>query len=204
MGDDHVAGQLAAVLFAHGLHRRAHLLGGEPRAQLVDQRARDAHGGVGGLLRAPDAGELELVLDPAAALELVVVDRQLDAVRAQVVGDEQRELRRDGRLGDAQRVRGAQADLGVQVHVVETRGDQVVLAERGRIDDLDAVRGDLRGVEHGDRRGAAAVVLQVQERITDPGGDLVEERRRVLRRSVDQDGDAITSRRASTVGTWRT
>jgi len=66
------------------------------------------------------------------------------------------------------------------------------------------VRGDLRGVEHGDRRGAAAVVLQIQERVADAGGDLVEERRGDLGRSVDQDGDAITSRRASTVGTWRT
>ena len=58
---------------------------------------------------------------------------------------------------------------------------------------------DLGRVEHGDRRGAAAVVLQVQERVADAGGHLVEQRRGDLRRSVDQDGDGITSSRASTV-----
>ena len=115
------------------------VLAGEAGAQLADQRARDAHRRVGGLLRAPDAFELELVLDAAAAHELVVVDGHLDAVRAQVIGDEERELRRDGRLGDAQRLHGPQADLGLELHVVDARGDQVVLAERGGIDDLDAV-----------------------------------------------------------------
>ena len=37
-----------------------------------------------------------------------------------------------------------------------------------------------------------------------PDRDLVEERRGELGRAVDQDGDGITSSRASTVGTWRT
>ena len=51
---------------------------------------------------------------------------------------------------------------------------------------------------------AAPVVLQVQERVADPGWDLVEQRGRDLGRPVDQDGDGITSNRASTSGTWRT
>jgi hypothetical protein len=82
--------------------------------------------------------------------------------------------------------------------------DQIVLTELDRVDDLDPVRGDLRRVEDRDGRGPAAFVLEVQERIPDAFGDLVEERRGELGRSVDQDGDAITSSRASTVGTWRT
>ena len=96
-----------------GLHRGAHLLAGQAGAQLADQRARDAHRRVGGLLRAPDAFELGLVLDAAAAHELVVVDGQLDAVRAQVVGDEERELGRDGRLADARAPHARRRDLGL-------------------------------------------------------------------------------------------
>jgi hypothetical protein len=60
------------------------------------------------------------------------------------------------------------------------------------------------GVEHGDRRGAAPVVLEVEERVADAGWDLVEQRGRDLGGAVDQDGDGITSRRVSTSGTWRT
>ena len=83
------------------------------------------------------------------------------------------------------------------------RVDQLVAAERRGIDDLDAVRGHLGGVEHRHGRHAAAVALQVQERVADPRGDLVEERRGNLRRALDQDGDGITSSRASTSGTKR-
>ena len=137
--------------------------------------------------------------------ELVVVDGQLDAVRAQVVGDEQRELRRDGRLGDAQR---AARRAGRSRPRACTRSRPAAIRSSwpsvaGSMTSTPCAD-DLGGVQHGDRRRAAAVVLQVQERVADAGGDLVEERRGVLGRSVDQDGDGITSRRASTVGTWRT
>ena len=137
--------------------------------------------------------------------ELVVVDGQLQAVRAHVVGDEQRELRRHRgrrrspararRAGPARRRCRAPLLLG---RVSSSR------PERARVDHLDAVRRDVDRVEHRDRGDPAAVVLQVEERVADPGRDLVEQRRRGLGRRVDQDGDGITSKRASTSGTWRT
>ena len=144
-------------------------------------------------------------LQPAPADELVVVDRQLEAVRAHVVGEEQRELRAGPTAAVMPSSRAARSASSASMYEpVVLGGDQLVAAERRRIDDLDAVRGDVDGVEHRDRGDAAAVVLQVEERVADPGRDLVEERRRRLGRRVDQDGDGITSSRASTSGTWRT
>ena len=55
-------------LVADGLHRRAHVLAGEPGPQLVDQLGAERHRRVGGLLRAPDAVELRRRLHaPACA-----------------------------------------------------------------------------------------------------------------------------------------
>jgi hypothetical protein len=155
-------------------------------------------------LRVADAVQLRPRLDPAAVDELLLVDRQLDPIRPQVVGDEERELGWDGRGADAELPRGAQGDLGLDLEPAQALLDQLVVAERGRVEDLDAVLFDLERVEDRDRGRAAAVVLQVEERVADPGGDLVEEGRRDVGRPEDQDGDGITSRRASTSGTWRT
>ena len=53
----------------------------------AEEVARGVHARLGGALRAADAGELALVLDAAAAVEELALRSQLDAVRAQVLGE---------------------------------------------------------------------------------------------------------------------
>ena len=73
--------------------------------------ARGRHGLLGAALGAPDAGELGLVLRPAAVDEERRVGRQLDAVGAQVVGDLDREVRRHRGARHAGLAAGPQGDL---------------------------------------------------------------------------------------------
>jgi hypothetical protein len=115
-----------------------------------------------------------------------------------VVGHAERELDRHVGRRDAELAARAQAGLGLELGGGEPLADELVAAERGGVDDLDAERAHLVGVEHADGRRAPPVHLQVQERVDDRLGDDVEEVGGVLRRSVDQDGHmasnlAITS-----------
>ena len=66
----------------------------------------------------------------------------------------------------------------------------------------------LVGVEHAHRRGAAAAVLEVEERVDDPGRDRVEEVGGAFGGSVDEDRLAQATAGSppvvrSTSGTWR-
>ena len=81
--------------------------------------AGDAHRRVRGLLGAPDAVELVRGLHAPALDELVVVDLDLDARRAEVVREEQREVGRDDGALDVQLARGAQAHLGLDREPVQ-------------------------------------------------------------------------------------
>ena len=88
-----VVGQLGVVLLADVLHALAHLLAREPGRELAQQRRGGAHRGVGGDLGAADAGELGVGLAPPPQVEGLVVDAQLDARAAQLVGPGEREVR---------------------------------------------------------------------------------------------------------------
>ena len=93
--------------------------------------------------------------------------------------------------------------LEVDLVARDPAGEQLVGPELEGVEDLDAEGADLVGVEHAHRGGAAAVRLDIEERVDDAGRDLVEEVRRLLGGAVDQNRVAheITSRRSSTTGT---
>ncbi len=109
-----------------------------PGAQLVDQRAGDAHRGVRGLLRAPDALELGAGLHAPALDELVLVDLDLDPGGAEVVREEDREVGRDDGAVSMSSLRAARRHTSASIASrLPALGDQVVLAERLRVDRLD-------------------------------------------------------------------
>ena len=158
--DDHVVGQLAAVLLGHRLHRRAHLLGGEPVPQLVDQRrARRPSPRRRPSARAGCPSSSDADLTRRRRGELVVVDRQLDAVGAQVVGDEERELRRHRGLRDAELLgrRAARSRPRAAAGRGPRRSGRRCRASPGSMISMPCSR-HLRGVQHarrsprGDRR----------------------------------------------------
>ena len=126
-------------------------------------------------------------------------------VGAQVVGDEEREVGRDRGLHRCRSARAARRESSASIASRgEPRGDQVVAAQRGRVDDLDPVRGDLvarRASTPSPRAGRRSPGRGTGRRC--PAAPRGRASRESLGRAVDQDGDGITSSRASTVGTWR-
>ena len=89
---------------------------------------------------------------------------------AQVVGDGDRELGRHERRARCPSC-AARAQRELELDVVGGSGpasSSSSRAERVRVEHLDAERAHLVGVEHADRRGAAAAVLEVEERVDDP------------------------------------
>ena len=107
------------------------------RDRMPQQVARGVHPRLGGPLRAPDAGQLGVRLHPPAIVEEVAVDRQLDAVGAQPVGEPERErLRHDG-ARHAEALDRARRDLIAELLVGEARCDQLV---RRRTPRMDAAR----------------------------------------------------------------
>ena len=205
--DDHVARQVAAVLVAGVRHRRADLLRREARAQLADQLRGDGHRGVGGLLRAPDAGQLRLGLRAPAQHERLGVDVERHAAGAQVVGDAERERGRHDRALQPELAARAQRDLELDLVPASRRSaSSCVGAQLGGVDHVDPQRAHLVGVEHADGRDPPPARLRVEERVDDPDRDRVEQVGRRVGRAVDQQVTSlvgISSRRASTSGTWR-
>jgi carboxypeptidase Taq len=106
VGDDHLLGE-RPMREEHGLDALLHELARQRLA--VDRQdavravgaakeiARDPDTCLGSLLRTPDPCELVLVLPPAAVVEELLVDRQLDARFSQRVTDPEREVPRDRR-----------------------------------------------------------------------------------------------------------
>ena len=84
---------------------------GQPGAKLPDELRRDGHGGVGGLLGAPDPGDLRGRLGPPAGDEQLRVDEQLDAVGAQVVGHRDGEVGRHDARGRCRAARHARSAI---------------------------------------------------------------------------------------------
>ena len=71
------------------------------------------------------------------------VDEQLDPARPQVVGEADRELRRDDRAPDAHLLAGAARQLELDLVAADPAREQLVGAEVVWVEDLDAERADL-------------------------------------------------------------
>ena len=139
------------------------------------QLAARAHRGPRGLLGAPDALQLGLVLRAAAVDEKVAVGTHLDAVLAQRVRQLQPERVRHDRLRHAELLRRPQHGLQQRALAVEPLVEELVEAEllgRVRLEPAAQVL-EPRHLEAADDRVAVAVPLDVQNRIGDGDGHLV-------------------------------
>ena len=87
----------------------------------AQQIARGVHPGLGRALRAPDPGQLRVGLHAAAVVEELAVDRQLDALGAQPVGEPERERLGDDGARDPERLDGAHGHLLAELPVREAR-----------------------------------------------------------------------------------
>jgi hypothetical protein len=135
------------------------------------------HRGLAGALRAPDPGQLLLVLHAAARDEERPVPRDLDAALAQPVGDLEREVRRDDDL--------LQAELGAHAHrhlAEDLAVPQPLLLELVAPEALERVhlepgpgRLDPLHLEAPDDGDAAVTLLDVEERVRDGDRHLVQD-----------------------------
>src|SRR5882762_4087295 len=160
-------------------HRRLHALDREhfpvdlERTPAVRLRApqevtRRVHPRLGRALRAPDALELRIGLDAAAVIEEVRVHGQLDAVRAEAVGEPERERLRDDRARDAETLHGPEDDLLPHLGIRETGAHELVRPVLlGRVQLEEPELGEARNLHGADRNVLRAVLLGVEERIGD-------------------------------------
>ncbi len=187
-------------------HRRPDVLGREPGRSSRIRSAATRHRGVGGLLRAPDAGQLRRRSSPAGAVtnasgstsSTTPPARRWSATASGNSGGTIARSRPSSRHARS-------AISSVQLVAADAVGQQLVGAELRGVEHVDPERADLVGVEHADGRHAAAVRLGVQERVDDPRPGSRGTGRatcRGRRRSAGQ-ARGISSRRASTSGTWR-
>ena len=210
VGDDRGVGQLGAPALADRLHALAHLLAREPVRQLAQQLGGGTHRGVGGGLRAADARELGLGLVSPPQVEGLVVDRQVDAGVAQLVGPGEREVGRHERGLEADLLARAQVGLDLGGQEVDAVVEQRVEPELERVDHLDPElqRLDTVALQHADHRHLALARLEVEERVEDVERDRVEEvgrggRARAHEQRLAHAGTRIASSRAISSGTWR-
>jgi hypothetical protein len=136
-----------------------------------------------------DALELGVVLDAAALIEELAVGRQLEAVRAQVLREHERERVRDRRVRDADLLHAAKRQFERDLPVLEAGVEQFVQPEPERRDQLgvDACLLEPRPFEVGDDDVLPPVDLRVQERVAERERHLVPELRMANRVAVDQD-----------------
>ena len=179
-------------------HRRLDSLDGERRA--VDDEAVAAsrrtpkqlpglvHPGLGSPLRAPDPGELGGRLDPAPLVEELPVDRDLDALVTQPVGEPERErLRHDG-ARHAERLHRSNGNLLPNLAERAAGRDQLVgaeLLERMELEGAD--RREPRDLHRTDCNVAHPSDLGVQEGVRHAERDLVPKLRRAKRIGVNED-----------------
>ena len=206
-GDDHVVGQLAAVLLADRLHRGAHGLGG--RAAGADHVRGDRHRGVGGPLGAADARRAARRScsggGPRSAR------RPGPAPRRRRGGGRPRRAGRSGGTTARSTPSSRQARSAISSSTASRLRPWESSSSRPSaygVEDLDAQRAHLVGVEHADGRGAAAAGLDVGERVDDhrPGSRGTGRARQsgAAWMTTARSGSAgITSSRFSTSGTWR-
>ena len=180
-----------------GVDRRLEQLGGERLpvddesvavlARAPQQIARRAHSRLCGRLRAADPLQLVSALDAPPVLEEVAVGRHLDPVRAEMVGEPERERRRDDGVRDPQLLHGPQQDLLADLPEREPRPDEVIEPELlRRVQLVQAERGQPGDLHRADLDVPGAVLLDVQERVRNPDRHLVPHLRRAERVGVDQ------------------
>jgi hypothetical protein len=158
------------------VHGRLHALDGELLAvelQLIaadvcppEQLAASVHRRLGGTLRPPNSRELSLGLGAAAAVEELLVDVQLDAVGAEAVGEPDGEARRNGRTRQPEAADGAERQLRVELARIDSRRDQLVLAEllfRVNVEEPEPAQPG--GLHRAGEDVPVAVLLGVEERI---------------------------------------
>src|SRR6185437_9331509 len=105
-----------------------------------------------------NAFDLGRVLRPAAVVEQIPVDRELDAVRAQMVGETQRKRRRHARVLDAQLTASAHSDLELHLPALLALCEQLVEPELLERQDrqLRRLLADTRDLERVEDDDAAA------------------------------------------------
>ena len=206
--DDDVGRQRRAQAAAELGQPRAQALGGEDlalplqdavaRARLAQDAGRLGERREARLGRAADPGELGVRLAAAAQVEALVVDLELHAASAQEVGDREREPGRDTRRAHAHALDRAREELELDLVAREALGDELPAAELLAEDPLDVGSGGRQavGLQHVGEHDPAAVVLGVEERVSDGDRQLVAQLGRAQRVAVDQDvGHAATPAR---------
>ena len=152
------------------------------------EHVRDhVHPRLGRLLRAPDPGDLGLVLGTPALVEQLFVGAQLDSVLAQEVGEIDGKPVWHGRVRDAQIAAGAQQELVADLPRLLPGLEQLVDPVVVRHPRLDAELLYLLDLENVGQDVARPVVLGVQEGVADRDGKLVPKLRRALGVGVNQD-----------------
>ena len=159
-----------------------------PDSRLADHRrglAQRLNCSVGG---AADAGHLDPGLVAPALREQLFGRGELDAVRPQPIGQRHRELRRNGRVADAESGNRTEAHLLFDLPLGMTRGDQLVPSEvvDQQALELGGLGRDPRVLERVGEDSAAAVGFEVEEGISDRHRHLVAERRGGLGIAVDE------------------
>ena len=175
----------------HALDRQRVAVDDKPLAVLLGaakEVARRIHAGLCCALRAADPVELRVRLDAAAVVEEVVVDRELDAVGAQLVGEPERERLGDDRARDPERLHRAEDDLLAHLGIGEAGAEEVVGAVLLRRMQFEEVQlGEARDLHRADRDVLHVVLLRVEERIGNPDRDFVAKLGRAIRVCVHQD-----------------
>jgi hypothetical protein len=129
--------------------------------------ASRVHPGLRGALGPPDPGQLRLVLHAAAADEELAVGLDVDPVRAEVVGDLERERRRNRRALEAEPPRRAENHLELDLVAVQALRVELVepeLLERQRLE-VRRESVDPAQLERARDDAALAVALCIEERI---------------------------------------
>jgi hypothetical protein len=166
------------ALVAEDAHRLAlELLAGDGRS-LPEPGPDRVVGALRGAERPPDAGQLGVRLDPPAAVEQLSLRLDVDRVRAQVVGDLEREVARGHCRLDLGRATGPEHELRRHLVPGEALCDQLVqaeLLERHRLEPRDLAQP--RDLERAHEGRARAVPLDVHERVGHGDGHLVAQLR---------------------------
>ena len=132
--------------------------------------------------------ELGRRLDAAALVEELALGLDLDLVRAQVVGDLERELARSHRCGDAGSPARPEDQLGRQLVPGQPLLDQLVEPELLERNGFEAVELAQAGnLERADVGRARPVSLHVHERVGNGEGHLVPKLGRADRVAEDDD-----------------
>ncbi len=174
---------------------RSHVSGSPPRTSrpsrdvgAAEHLAGRVERGLAAPLRAPQPRELGCGLATAAILEALPVDDDLHAAAAQVVGELERERRRDDGGRDPELREGADVHLELGLRRGRSRREQLVHPEPLRRQRLDPrIGGDeTRHLERAQDGRPGSVPVDVEERIRHRERHLVAHLRRADRVGVEE------------------